>query len=160
MRQVDQEPPSSGEVLDFMRLVWAVDSGLQAVSGEMEAVFGLTGAERVVLRVLAQYRPLCSGELAEILGMSRGATSVLLKSLDEAGYIQRKSDPEDRRRTIVSLTRRGRTVSEAHACNVEAAVRRVLGGVTGRTIDSAKLVLSALASELSVPEAIRARSKA
>jgi DNA-binding MarR family transcriptional regulator len=160
MKQMEQEPPSSGEVLDFMRLVWAVDTGLQAVSGEMEAVFGLTGAERLVLRVLAQYRPLCAGELGEILGMSRSAIAVLIKSLDEAGYIQRKPDPEDRRRTIVTLTRRGRSVSEAHACNVEAAVRKVLGGVTGRTIDSAKVVLSALASELSVPETMRPRSKA
>jgi DNA-binding MarR family transcriptional regulator len=162
IRQLDRGTPSLGEVLDFVRLVSAVDCGLQAMTGEMDAVFGVTSQQRLVLRVLSKYPLVSAGDLGEVLGMNRAPLATLLKTLEEAGYISRKVDPEDRRRTLISLTRRGVRVSEAHASTVEAAVRKVLGKVTSRTVDSAKLVLSALASELagSEPEGLRARSKA
>jgi DNA-binding MarR family transcriptional regulator len=156
--QVEESNPSSGEVLDFMRLVWAVDSGLQAVSGEMEALFGVSGPQRVVIRVLSKYPKVCASELAGIVKMSRSAVSSVLKSLEDSGFVKRESDPEDRRRTCVSLTERGASISEAYASTVEAACRSVFSKVTDRTIDSAKLVLNVLATELE-PQNLRQRSK-
>jgi DNA-binding MarR family transcriptional regulator len=144
----DEASPSSGEVLDFMRVVWALDSGLEAVSGEMAAIFDLSAPQRLVLRVLAEYPPLSPSELTEIIGIQRTRMTSVLRRLEDAGYLRRRADPADRRRTIVTLTPRGLKISEALASVVEAAVRNVLCKVTGRTVDSAKQVLSALASEL------------
>ena len=162
--QADDADPSLGEVLDFMRLVWAVDTGLKSLSGEVESIFGMSGPQRLVLRVLAKYAPLSAGELSEMLEMTRTTVNAHLRFLEEAGCLQRGTDPEDRRRTLISLTKRGAKLSEAYASTVEAAVRRVLSKVTGRTIDSAKLVLSTLAEELSDtglrPRTAHARSKA
>ena len=42
--------PPLGAVLDFMRLLWAVDHALQSTSKRMESTFGLTGPQRLVVR--------------------------------------------------------------------------------------------------------------
>jgi DNA-binding MarR family transcriptional regulator len=153
------ENPGVGEVLDFMRLVWAVDSGLQAVSGEMASMFEVSGVERLVLRVLSKYPAVCASELSEILGMSRASLVAPIKSLEDSGYVERIADPEDRRRALLKVTRTGARVSEAVASTVEAAVRKVLSNATSRTVDSAKTLLSALAAELN-PDTLRPKSKA
>ena len=45
-----KEPPL-GAVLDFMRMLWALDHALQSASKRMEANFGLTGPQRLVVRI-------------------------------------------------------------------------------------------------------------
>ena len=45
------ELPALGEELDFMRLLWAVDHGLQQRSKRMAAEIGLTGPQRLVIRI-------------------------------------------------------------------------------------------------------------
>ena len=49
----DQREPPLGAVLDFMRLLWAVDHALQSASKRMEATFGMTGPQRLVVAVAA-----------------------------------------------------------------------------------------------------------
>ena len=39
-------------VLDFMRLLWSVEHGLQSTSKRMEATLGITGPQRLVLRIV------------------------------------------------------------------------------------------------------------
>jgi len=47
--------------------------------------------------------PASVSELASRLGLSLPTVSGVLADLDRAGYVQRHSDPADRRRTIVQL---------------------------------------------------------
>src|ERR1043166_5479874 len=42
-------------VLDFMRLLWTIEHGLQRMSKRMENVLGITGPQRLVLRVVGRY---------------------------------------------------------------------------------------------------------
>src|SRR5689334_23622938 len=42
-------------VLDFMRLLWSIEHGLQRMSKRMENEIGITGPQRLVLRVVGQY---------------------------------------------------------------------------------------------------------
>ena len=60
-----------GSVLEFMRLIWALDHGLQSLSKRMHASFGLTGPQRVTLRVLGRRPGISAGTLAEILRLHR-----------------------------------------------------------------------------------------
>src|SRR5688572_15630298 len=46
---------SLGEVLSFMQLLWAVTHGLESTSKRMLAAVGVTGPQRLVLRLIGQY---------------------------------------------------------------------------------------------------------
>jgi DNA-binding MarR family transcriptional regulator len=48
-------------------------------------------------------RPLTVGELASRLGLTLPTVSGVLADLDRAGLVERRSDPADRRRTIVQI---------------------------------------------------------
>jgi DNA-binding MarR family transcriptional regulator len=53
------------------------------------------------------------GRLAELFGFGLPAASVLADRLVRAGYAERRADPSDRRRVLLSLSRNGnRLVSE------------------------------------------------
>ena len=53
------------------------------------------------------------GRLAELFGFGLPAASLLADRLVRAGYVERREDPADRRRVLLSLTRAGlRLVSE------------------------------------------------
>ena len=54
-------------VLDFMRLLWSVEHGLQRSSKRMESELGITGPQRLVLRVVGQFPGLSAGDLAHIV---------------------------------------------------------------------------------------------
>ena len=53
-------------------------------------------------------------ELAEQLGLSRGALSARLSPLEQDGLITRTTDPDDRRRVHVALTPAGREAFDRH----------------------------------------------
>lgn len=47
--------------------------------------------------------PASVGELAERIGLTPATTSLLIGELSRAGFVQRREDEADRRRTIVSI---------------------------------------------------------
>src|SRR6185369_8261571 len=53
--------------LEFMRLLWAVDHALQSTSKRMEQKFGVTGPQRLVIRIVGQFPRASAGEIARIL---------------------------------------------------------------------------------------------
>ena len=46
------ESTKLGQTLDFMQRLWALDHSLQAASKRMETTMGVTGPQRLVIRVL------------------------------------------------------------------------------------------------------------
>ena len=64
--------------------------------------------ENAVLTYLVNHREnIHPGTLAEHLSLVPGRTADILKSLEKKGLIVRQKDPEDRRKTIVSITEEG-----------------------------------------------------
>jgi len=47
------------------------------------------------------------GRLAELFGMGLPGASLLADRLVRSGYVERRADPDDRRRVLLSLTRAG-----------------------------------------------------
>jgi DNA-binding MarR family transcriptional regulator len=140
-----------GAVLDFMRLLWGVDHGLQSASKRMEASLGVTGPQRLVVRIVGRYPGIAAGRLAEILHVHPSTLTGILKRLESRGVIERKSDPRDGRRALFGLTAKGRRVDTLKTGTVEQAVRRVLAKMPD-SVDAAQGVLAALAKELSPEE--------
>src|SRR2546423_15613008 len=50
-----------GPVLEFMKQLWAVDHGLQSASKRMEASFGITGPQRLVVRIVGRFPGIAAG---------------------------------------------------------------------------------------------------
>jgi DNA-binding MarR family transcriptional regulator len=135
-------------VLDFMKLLWAVDHGLQSTSKRMEAKMGVTGPQRLVIRIVGRYPGISAGQLAEIMQLHPSTLTGVLKRLQERGIIERRVDPKDGRRALLGLTARGRELDSLRTGTVEAAVRQALKSVPRRKLDAAQDVLAAVAEAL------------
>lgn len=146
---IDLEDPNAplGAVLDFMRLLWAVDHGLQSASKRMEAACGVTGPQRLVLRIVGRFPGIGAGRAAEILHVHPSTLTGILKRLEARGYLQRKADARDARRALFSLTAKGKRLDTLRTGIVEQAVRRVLTKAP-KSLAAAQEVLSLLADEL------------
>jgi DNA-binding MarR family transcriptional regulator len=140
--------PALGEVLDFMRLIWALDHGLQSLSKRMQATLGLTGPQRVALRVLGRAPGMSAGALAEILRLHPSTLTGILQRLEGRGLVRRAVDPRDRRRSRLELTARGRRLDVPTPNTVEAVAGRVLARYSKTRIRSAAEILEAVAEGL------------
>lgn len=141
-------PPDLDSVLKFMRLMWSVDHGLHKVSKRMAADIGLTGPQRLVVRVIGRAPGIAAGEVAASMHLDPSTVTGILRRLEEGGMIARRVDPADGRRARLMLTAKGREFDRRNAGTVEYAVRRALGSVPGHEIDAASRVLTALATQL------------
>jgi DNA-binding MarR family transcriptional regulator len=136
------------ETLRFMRSLWAVDHGLQSLSKRMRATVGLTGPQRLVVRILGAAPDLSAGELADILHLHQSTLTVILQRLERLGIVSRAFAVHDRRRAVLRLTPRGVVLDRGRAGTVEEAVRRALGRMTPRDRAATVRVLVALAGAL------------
>ncbi len=82
-----------------------------------------------VIRAVDAEEPTVT-RLAELLGVSRQAASKLADEMVQRGYLLRATDPEDRRRTRLRLSAKGRRVREraaAASATIEAELRAAVG---------------------------------
>jgi len=141
-------PPALGGVLAFMRLIWAVDHGLQRASKRMHATLGVTGPQRLVLRIVGRYPGLSAGRLAELLHVHPSTLTGILERLGRQGLLLRRTDPLDRRRVLLTLTDRGRVFAVETEGTVEAAVQRALVRAPPSQVEAGRRLLSSLAEVL------------
>jgi DNA-binding MarR family transcriptional regulator len=146
------EAAQLGEVLGFMRLLWAVDHGLQSTSKRMAAELGVTGPQRLVVRIVGRFPGISQAAIAEILHVHPSTVTGVQRRLVERGLIERRTDPSDARRAQLYLTEAGRAIDSLRAGTVEAAVRRALSQVGRDRLAAAENVLSAVAAELNGEE--------
>jgi DNA-binding MarR family transcriptional regulator len=71
----------------------------QAIAGRL----GLSPTDLETLEQLEAHGPVTAGRLAELTGLTTGAITGLVDRLEEAGFVRRDRDPDDRRRVIVHL---------------------------------------------------------
>jgi DNA-binding MarR family transcriptional regulator len=137
-----------GDAIDFLRLIWAVDHALQRRSKAMAATLGITGPQRLVIRIIGRFPSLHARQLADILHLHPRSLTAVLKRLERRGLVRRWSDERDRRRWLLGLTRRGQALNRETPGTIEAAVQRVLRTSTTDDLDRTRTVLGELAREL------------
>lgn len=138
-----------GETLRFMQRLWDLVHALEVQSRRMATTLGVTGPQRLVIRVLGRFPGTAAGDLARILGLHPSTITGILKRLEQQALITRKIDAEDRRRVRFWLTTKGRRVDGERKGTVEAAVRRALGRAEAVTRTRATRMLELLTLELS-----------
>lgn len=137
-----------GVALDFMRLLWAMDHDLQRRSKRMEIELGVTGLQRVVIRLIGRFPGVTAGRLAELVHLHPSTLTGVLKRLVDRGFVVRERDRADARFAHFALTSEGEKIDGSQTGTVEAAVRRALARLATDKVDAARDVLAALAEEL------------
>lgn len=140
---------SLGRVLDFMRLLWAVEHGLTRVSRRMERTVGVTGPQRMVVRLVGQHPGISAGDLARTLHVHPSTLTEVLRRLTDRGVLERTQDPADARRALFRLTRRGLELDAMRRGTGESRVRVALVSLSEQDLAAAARVLARLAEALS-----------
>src|SRR5262245_23851109 len=94
-RSVEDRSASLDPVLTFLRQIWSVDHALQKMSKRMASNLGLTGPQRLAMRVIGRHPGLAAGEVAALLHLDPSTVTGILGRLERAKVISRKSDPAD-----------------------------------------------------------------
>jgi DNA-binding MarR family transcriptional regulator len=86
--------------------------GFKAKAKAMDAYeeIGANPYQYAVLVALSEDHHETQGALADALGYDRGQMVGILDELEEDGYVERRRDPDDRRRQLVSITPDGRKI--------------------------------------------------
>jgi DNA-binding MarR family transcriptional regulator len=148
------------DVLQFMRALWATVHGLQKLSKRMTAELGVTGPQRLVLRVVGILPGVSAGTLASILHVHPSTLTGVLQRLIAQRLLTRSAEPGDRRRAVLTLTERGARVNATTEGTVEAAIRDALRTVRPRDRVATMAVLSVLSTYLEDPGRGRREARA
>ncbi len=141
-------PLPAGETLRFMQRLWEVAHALEVRSKRMARTIGVTGPQRLVLRIVAQSPGCTARDISDTLGLHPSTLTGILARLERAGALRRKVDPDDRRRARFELTAEGERLAGERRGTVEAAVRRALARVAPGTVEATAAMLATLAAEL------------
>jgi DNA-binding MarR family transcriptional regulator len=147
--------PEHDPVLEFLRLMWAVDHELHRVSKAMIGRLGLTAPQRLAVRFVGREPGLAPGRLAELLHLDPGTVSGIVKRLESAGLVSRARSGGDTRRMHLTLTTKGQILNRRRNGTVEAAVRRTLDGMAVADREAAARLLRQLAKNLAVESGVR-----
>lgn len=108
-------------------LFWAVARRLGHQSRRTLEPWEINPGHARALAVLMRHGPVRLSTLAEHLHIAPRSTTEVVDGLEERGLIERQSDPEDRRATLVALTDEGTRVGGAIRAARAAEADRFFG---------------------------------
>lgn len=141
-------PRPTGETLRFMQRLWELVHALAVRSKRMGRTLGVTGPQRLVIRVVGQSPDATAKQISDILGLHPSTLTGVLARLESQKMIQRRIDSTDRRRVRFRLTAAGRRVDRERKGTVEAAVRRAMGRADRTMIAQTEALLALVVEEL------------
>ncbi|SDT72386.1 MarR family winged helix-turn-helix transcriptional regulator [Actinoplanes derwentensis] len=80
---------------------WELSTAVVLFHEAVAQRLGLSAAEHKALGVILRSGPMPIGALAPALGVGVTALTGIVDRLERAGYVQRRPDPADRRRTLL-----------------------------------------------------------
>ena len=132
----------------FMRALWVAVHALQKTSKRMNVRLGVTGPQRLVLRVVGLAPGISAGGLAKVLHLHPSTLTGVLKRLETQGLVSRVPHAVDGRRAVLRLTPKGRRLNVPTDGTVEAAARAALTQISDRDQVAIRNALELLADEL------------
>lgn len=140
------------DTLAFMQALWALVHALERTSKRMASSVGVTGPQRLVLRVLGLVPRLSAGELAATLHVHPSTLTGVLERLVAQGLVGRVVDQIDRRRAVLFLTPKGTRINTVRLGTVETAVTAALASVRPGDRAATLRVLQTIAAALNGAE--------
>ncbi len=96
----DKQPDILGELVRELRQGYGLAASFfRAAAARIE----MTDTDMQVIDILETTGDATAGQLANLMGLSTGTFTAILKRLEKAGLVNRERDPNDGRRVIVTL---------------------------------------------------------
>ena len=149
---VSKQNQPVGETLQFMQRMWDFVHALDVRSKRMMQTIGVTGPQRLVIRLVGQKPGQTASDIASMLGKHPSTLTGVLARLEERNMITREVDPADRRRARFKLTAAGKKIDKERRGTVEAATRRALGRVKPDAVETTLDLVAKLVEELERPD--------
>jgi len=142
--------PRLDATLDFMRMLWTIENALQSTSKRMAARIGVTGPQRLVLKIVAKFPDISAKEVAHLLRLHPSTVTGILQRLVDKQLLSRDRHPADGRRARLRTRAAARPLIRGRKGTVESAVARALARMPRASVRGARLVLSAIVDELAI----------
>jgi DNA-binding MarR family transcriptional regulator len=143
------------EVLDVLQLIWTLGHALQVRSLRMSRELGVTGPQRLALRLVASERVNSPGALAARLVLHKSTVTGIVARLEQRGLLVRAPHGGDGRRIALAPTPAGRRLARPRTNTIEAAVARAIAAAGPVEVRHASVFLRRLADELLPPRGAR-----
>jgi DNA-binding MarR family transcriptional regulator len=140
--------PTLGDSLDFLRTLWSLTHELRTMSKRMRSRIGLTGPQRLVIRVLGELPDLSASALADLIRLHPSTLTGILRRLEQRKLIVRGAHPHDGRRAVLRLTPAGLRLNKSSEHTVEAVVTRALAGLDAGAVRTTTRSLDAVIAHL------------
>ncbi len=88
---------------EFMLAMRRAGSVMQLLGAAAAEKIGINVTDLNCLNILALRGRMTAGELAKATGLTTASITGVLDRLEEAGFVRRERDPQDRRRVVVRL---------------------------------------------------------
>jgi DNA-binding MarR family transcriptional regulator len=133
--------------LEFLRLLWSIEHSLQRISKRMESSHGVTGPQRLVLRLLRTQPHLSARELASLVFLHPSTVTGILQRLEKKGMIRRERDAADNRRVKLRVAARATRIVDRPG-TIEGAIKTALSSVSAAQVKSTRMTLAHIARVL------------
>jgi len=134
--------------LEFMQLLWTLVHTMEQRSKYMLNHIGITGPQRLALRIVGLFPGISAGDLARVVRLHPSTITGVLQRLEMRRLIMRVTHPTDQRRAVLRLTPLGERMNDIAGGTVEGAVDAALAGVGRRDRESTHRLLAVLIEQL------------
>lgn len=125
MPSIDERPRDPSPVIEagvMLGRLWRANHELELLSKRMMKRLGVTGPQRMVLRIIAQKPGISASGVCETARIHPSTLTGVLERLVRGGFVDRSRDRDDGRRARLGLTPAGTRVAEARRGTVESAI--------------------------------------
>lgn len=120
--------PLDLEVSDLLTQLWRAIHRLETLSKRMIKTLGVTGPQRLVLKIVARAPGITAGAVSDAAQVHPSTLTGILERLVRGGFLVRARDADDGRRARFEVTAEGRRLAETRTGTVEGAVLASLDG--------------------------------
>ena len=133
----------------FGFLLGDVTRHLRKAFDRRAARFGLTRAQWRTLAIVSRQEGISQGEVADAIEMEPIAVGRVVDRLQQAGFVERRADPADRRRWSLHLTAKAHAVLDDMEVVAEAVRREALRGLDRAAVNGFIATLQRIKKNLS-----------
>lgn len=112
---------------------------------------GATGTQWRTLKILERREGINQGQLAEHLDVEPITACRMIDRLEEAGFVERRRDPDDRRAWLIFLTPKARPILDELHVVASAMIEEALQGVSAEQHKALIEALDIMRSNMTIP---------